>query len=283
MNFKKFVTTKHLSICFLCIIASPTFGQSEAEVHPFMEDPFILHLGAFLPKRDVDIAVDGNVTGPHPPLDFESQLGVSDTDDLFTAEFIWRFGEKWSFRGQYFKADSAVVGVVEEDLVWGDVILEQGSSIGAGNELEVERLFFAYELSNSLQHNFGIGLGFHRLVIGGFIEGNLIVNGEEISDDRRGVSTVAPLPNVGAWYAYSPSRKWVFDARVDWLDAEVGDLSGGLLNLAAGANYQIFDHFGLGIKYQIFRLKLGINKADWKGDFDVKYEGFYFYLSANWN
>lgn len=274
---------KRLSVCLMCIAAIPAIAQEQDNIHPYMKDGFLVHAGAFLPRTDVDIGVDGTVSGPNDPVDFDGQVGTRNEDTIFAAELIWRFGEKWSLRGQYFKNSRDASAVLKEDIEWEDVIFEEGSSVGAGVDLELTRIFFARRFSKSPQHEYGFGLGLHRLEIGGYLTGDITVNGETFIAETRAVSAVAPLPNIGAWYAYSPSEKWVLDARLDWLDAEIGDYSGGFLNAAAGANYQVFKHFGIGLKYQIFRLKLDINKPDWHGDFELTYQGAYIYFSANWD
>ncbi len=273
---------KLLATCLLCLVAVPGLAQSQTDVHPMMVDPFILSAGAFLPKTDTSIGLNGAQDNPNPPIDFGGQLDASRSESLFAAELIWRFGKKWSFRGQFFKNGRNSTAVLEQDIQWGDSVLEQGSTITGGRDFEVQRLFFAYNLGHSPKHEYGVGLGVHRLVMGAFLEGDVIINGEVVSGSGKAVSTVAPLPNIGTWYSYSPTEKWLLDARLDWMDAKVGDFSGGLLNIAAGANYQVFRHFGLGLKYQYLRLRLDIDKSDWNGRFNVEYQGMYFYLSANW-
>jgi hypothetical protein len=283
MNSTQQSLLQRLSTCFLCVIAMPVSVLAQSDVHPYLEDGFIVNVGAFLPRTDVDLGVDGTLTGPHPPVDFEGRIGNKREDSIFAAELIWRFGNKWSFRGQYFAGGRDAAAVLEEDIEWGDAVFEEGSFIGAGTDIEVARLFFARDFSASPQHEFGFGLGFHRLEIGGYLTGTAIINGETFMAETRSVSAVAPLPNIGGWYAYSPSEKWIFDARLDWLEAEIGDYGGGLLNAAAGVNYQAFSHFGIGLKYQIFHLNLDVNKPNWHGDFELTYQGLYLFLSANWH
>ena len=274
---------QRLYICLVCLVALPAFAQEQSDVHPYLRDGFVVDVGAFLPRTDVDLGVDGTLTGPHPPIDFDRRIGSKREDTIFAAELVWRFGEKWSFRGQYFEGGRDAAAVLEEDIEWGDAIFEQGSFVAAGTGLELARFFFARDFSIAPQHEFGIGLGLHRLKLDAYVTGNAIINGESFTAETKAVSAVAPLPNIGGWYAYSPSEKWVFDARLDWLDAEVGEYSGGLINAAAGVNYQVFNHFGIGLKYQIFRLKLDVNKPDWHGSFKLTYQGLYLYLSANWH
>ena len=265
-----------------CLVGLPVCALAQSDVHPYMKDVFIVQAGAFLPQLSLDVSVDGSLTGEHPPLDYEGAIGASSSDEIFAAELIWRFGEKWSLRTQYFSGGRTATKVLEEDVEWGDAVFQQGSFVSAGTNLDITRLFFARDFSNSPNHDFGIGLGLHRMGFDAFLTGDLIVNGELFSAETRAVSAVAPLPNIGGWYAYSPSEKWVFDVRLDWLDATIGEYSGALINVAAGANYQLFKHVGIGVKYQRFSLKFDIDKSDWHGRLKLKYNGAYLYLSANW-
>jgi len=273
---------KIIMIGLLLIGGMPDCALAQSDVHPFMKDGFIVQAGAFLPRLSLDLSVDGELTGERPPLDFEGAVGTKRDDEIFAAELVWRFGEKWSLRGQYFSGGRTATKVLEEDVEWGDAIFEQGSMVSAGTNLDITRIFFARDFSKSPNHEFGLGLGLHRMGFDAFLSGDLTVNGELFIGETRAVSAVAPLPNIGGWYAYSPSEKWVFDVRLDWLDATIGEYSGALINVSGGANYQLFKHVGVGLKYQQFSLKFDVDKSDWNGSLKLAYTGFYFYLSGNW-
>ncbi len=278
-----FRTPRNILLASLfCVVGLPVCALAQSDVHPYMKDGFIVQAGAFLPRLSLAISVDGTLAGEAQEFDFDGALGASSSDEIFAAELIWRFGEKWSFRGQYFSGSRTATKTLEEDVEWGDAVFQQGSFVSAGTSLDITRLVFARDFSVSLHHEFGVGLGLHRMGFDVFLTGNLVVNGESLTAETRAVSAVAPLPNIGGWYAYSPSEKWVFDVRLDWLDATIGEYSGGLLNLAGGANYQLFKHVGVGVKYQRFHLKFDIDKPDWHGSMKLKYEGAYLYVSANW-
>jgi hypothetical protein len=271
-----------LSAGLLLVAGLPIGALAQSDVHPYMIDDFVLQGGAFLPRMSLDLSVDGSLTGEHPPLEFEGGVGARENDELFAAELVWRFGERWSFRGQYFEGGRNAAKVLDQDVEWGDAVFEQGSFVAAGTSLEITRFFFARDFSKSPQHEFGIGLGLHRMGFEFSLTGDIVVNGQPFVAETRAVSAVAPLPNIGTWYAYSPSEKWVFDVRLDWLDASIGEYSGVLINSAVGANYQVFKHLGVGIKLQRFSLKFDVDKSDWHGRLKLTYQGLYLYLSGNW-
>jgi hypothetical protein len=152
----------------------------------------------------------------------------------------------------------------------------------AGQDFSLVRIFFGRSFDSSERQDFGVGAGLHWLELGAFIEGNIIISGGGNPFRRESVSAEAPLPNLGAWYMYSISPNWVVKGRVDWLSAEVGDYDGQLINASLGVNYQVFEHFGVGVSYNIFDLDVTISKSDWKGRAKLTYEGVYANLSFYW-
>ena len=104
----------------------------------------------------------------------------------------------------------------------------------------------------------------------------------EIKFERVTAGAAFPLPNIGAWYAYSWSPKWMLSARVDWLSANIGDYSGGLWDANAGVNFQAFDKIGFGLYLQAFSLNVDVDKDDWRGKAEFKQLGPMFTVTATW-
>ena len=264
---------------FVCILSFNAFAEESDDVHPFIAGKFYLQLGIFSPRKDIDISFDGSLGGENESIDFEEQLNLAATEDIFSWEFIWRFGEKWSLRTQHFKSDTQQRAVLEEDIEWGDAIIQAGSSVETGTSLELTRVFFGWSLDSAQQVDAGVGLGFHLLDTGAFINRDIITDFGELS----AVSASGPLPNIGAWYYYSPSKSWVFGGRLDWFEASVGDYAGGITNVAIGANYQFAENIGFGVNYQLFHLGADIKKSTvWRGRLETAFQGTYFYLSGSW-
>lgn len=272
-----------LLFCAILIAATNlVYSQELSKVHPSLTDDFVLDVGIYFPERSVKIRVDGTIAGINQDIDFEEQVGLSKSDETVSVDFGWRFGEKWSLLTQYFQSSGAKGAVLNEDIEWNDVVFGQGTNVVAGQDFSVLRVFFGRQFSTNERHDFGLGLGFHWIEIGAFIEGEIIVGGGANIFQRESVSAQAPLPNFGAWYRYSISPKWAFKSRVDWLNADIGDYSGSLTNAALGVNYQIFDNFGVGLNYNVLDLDLRVNKSDWQGQFNTRYEGVFAYISTSW-
>ena len=204
------------------------------------------------------------------------------SDDLISLNFGWKFGEKWRVGGQYFASDGQREKALQEDVEWGEYVFGAGTGIRAGIEFSLIRTVFERSFASAEHHDFGLGVGLHWLEIGAFIQGNAILNGQQAGFRRESVKADAPLPNIGAWYVRSLSDRWALRARYDWLSADVGEYDGTLINAMAGLNYQLFEHVGLGLSYNLFRLDVGVSKRGWRGDVKTSYEGAFVHLTAYW-
>jgi hypothetical protein len=266
----------------LSSLAAQADGEDESDLHPMMNSDFWVLLGAYTPDHTVSVSLDGNFVPDLPEIDFGGEIGLGEKTTLFSGEFGWQFSENWSFSAQRFTTERNQSATIDETIEWGELVFDVGAEIEAGTSSAITRLFFARKFLDSGPHDLRLGAGLHWLEIEAYLQGIASVNGEASQFQSRVASFKAPLPNVGAWYRYSLSERWLFSFRADWLAASIGDLSGRIINLTGGVNFALFEHFGVGVSYQYFRLDVDVSSDSWKGHADLIYDGPYLYLSGNW-
>ena len=277
----KYLTQLMVIVILTLMVAAPLRAQSAEDYHPYLSDKFHLGIGFYFPDKGFKVRVDGSA--PEEEIDFEQEFRLDENETTGLAEFRWRFGEKWSFWGQYWSVESNGGAVLDEDIEWEDVVFKEGTFAAAGYDVSIARIFFGRTFFNTgPQHEFGLGGGFHWMEIGSYIEGQIKTSIVETEFHRESISAGFPLPNIGAWYMYSWSPKWMVQTRIDWLSATVGDYSGGLWNAQAGINWQITKHFGLGAYYQAFVLDVDVDKDDWNGKAEATQHGPLLALSLTW-
>lgn len=276
-----------LGLCAVAFsIASGTTVAQDYEYHPALEDNFDVFLGYFNSDNTFKISAE-NInyeTGQNDDTDFGKNLGVDQTSALLNAQLRWKFGSKrkWSLSGQYFKNKASGDATLNKDVEWQDVIFREGSFVGAGVSLAVTRLFLGRSFIKNERSDFGAGIGIHNLDLDTYIEGEILVDDGGTGFHRGTAAESQILPNIGAWYLFSPARKWLLRARVDWISAKIGDYDGTLWNTNVGVNYQFARHFGVDLSYQYFNLNLTVDSSDWKGGVDMTYSGPVVALTANW-
>ena len=276
----KALTRLMILTIFLTSLSGTVAAQTADDYHPFLSDKFNLEIGAFWPQIDFTARVDGS--HPDEEIDFDEALSLDDKQTAGSINFRWRFGEKWSLWGQYWSTSNSGGAVLDEDVEWEDVVFKAGTFANGGADLDVGRIFLGRKFNLAPQHEFGLGAGLHWMSLDTFIEGEIIVGPISTEFERVSVSAEFPLPNIGAWYMYSWSPKWMFQTRLDWLSASIGDYSGSLWDAQAGINYQAFKNIGFGFYYSAFMLDVDIDKSDWHGSADFSQNGPMFTLTATW-
>ena len=262
------------------IAAAPIQADEGGPIHPLLKDRFSASLGGFLADKELKIALNGQ--GANELIDFGERWGFASDESSFAGEFRWRFGKKWSVSGQYFSSTDEGTATLEEDVAWGDYIFRKGIFAGAGIDMTVARIFAGRRFSTGPRHEFGLGLGAHWLELGAFIEGEVIIDDESSGVRKEAVSAGAPLPNLGAWYYYAFSPRWLARTRLDYLDVSFDKYSGGLTNVSVGIAFQAFEHLGVSLSYQYFGLDVDVKETNWKGEVDIRFQGPFLSLTANW-
>lgn len=280
MNTYTLLKTPFLLMLLSLMIPSQLSAQWETDQHPKLTDPFLFSVGAFVPKKTLSINVDGSVATAD--IDFDERIGLSSEETTGSGELRWRFGQKWSVSGQYFETTDSATAELSEDISWEDYVLRAGSNVSAGIGLSVARVFAGRTFNTGPNHEFGLGFGLHWLEISAFLEGEFFVNDESTGFRRESVSADAPLPNIGGWYWYALSPRWLVTTRVDWFGASIGDYSGDLWNANAGLTFQAWRHVGFSLSYQFFKLNVDVDKSDWHGGADLTYHGPYVAANINW-
>ena len=269
-----------IAVTLLGSFSSTVTAQNDDDFHPFLSDRFNIDVGFFWPNINYGLRVDGS--HPDEEIDFDQALNLDDYQTVASVNFRWRFGKKWSFWAQGWDTSSDGSVTLTSDVEWEDLIFKEGTFVGGGIDLDVVRLFFGREFSAGPQHEFGIGAGIHWMQLDTFIEGEALINDGSISFERAAVSAEFPLPNIGAWYMYSWSPKWVFQSRFDWLSATIGNYSGSMWDAQVGVNYEAFKNIGFGLYYKVFALNVDVDKSDWRGRLEVDQAGPVFTVTATW-
>lgn len=264
------------------ILSLPGPAAGSDDVHPLMTSKYWGNFGVYFSARDFDASANGSIAGITRGFDFESTTGLNDQPDLFMAELGWQFAPKWGLALQYFDSERSASKTLSNRIEWQDLVFDVGVRVDAGTDVEVTRLFFARRFRDNGPHSLRLGAGIHWLSMRASLAGEATLNDLSREFRRSVVKADLPMPNVGAWYRYSPSRRWMFNFRADWLSASIDKYEGGIWNVSAGVNFNPWEHFGFGLSYQFFQLSGRINEERWRGEVQTTFTGPFVYMSAYW-
>jgi len=262
------------------LLSVPASANDGEALHPQLEDRFYASVGAYILDKKLRIGVNGRTI--NGLIDFSDKWSFGSSETSLAGEFRWQFGEKWSLSGQYFESNDQARAMLDEDIHWGDYTFREGTFAAAGVGMTVARVFAGRRFSNGPRHEFGLGAGGHWIEIDAFIEGEAFVNDASTGIQRESVGVSGPLPNIGGWYDYALSSRWLASARLDWLDVSFDKYSGGLLNASLGIDFQATQHFGVSLAYQYFNLDVTVDDTDWNGEVEIEYSGPFLSATFNW-
>jgi len=250
--------------------------------HPILSDRFILNAGIFIPSKIFKLNIAG--ASENDLIDINEDLGFDKSETIFAGNFMWRFtkNKKWSLSVEYFGVKSNHNLTLEDEIEWDDTTYPVGIEVEAGFRLNIYRIFFGRSIIRKQNHELGGGLGVHAMDIRTFIEGEAFL-GDAVTPtlERKSVSVVAPVPNIGFWYYYTPNAKWALTARIDWFAIQIGDYGGSLWNIAPGVKYQVFKNIGVGVNYRYIQTSVNVDKENFSGDLDLIFKGPLFTISGN--
>ena len=269
-----------LALCLL-LSALPLSGETD-EQHPLMHSKWWFTAGAYAAKRDFEASAGVSIGGGSARRDFEGELGIDDDSAIFMGELAWQFAKKWGVTLQYFESDRSGSKELERDFEWQGNTYVAGGRIDAGTSMQITRIVFARRFYDDGPHSLRLGAGLHWLSIKGEIAGDVRLNDQSLAFRRSAATAEVPVPNIGAWYRYSPNRNWLFSARVDWLSANIDNFSGRIWNTSVGATLRLTDHLGIGANFQFFELAGGLTEPKWRGDLSTTFTGPYVYLNGFW-
>jgi len=207
---------KYLFLIIFVLGCIPLIEAQEEEKHPLLTDKFFLEAGVFFPSKNIKLGADAS--SPDDEIDFAETFDFNDNQATAFVNLEWRWNKKWRLTVETFSVNNAARATLDSTIVFDNVTFEKGTFVRAGIDFSLYRVFVGRLISSGQKHSLGAGLGVHAMNIGAFIEGEIksdvpVLDG---SFQKRKVSALIPLPNIGAWYHWAPNEKWAFIARVDW-------------------------------------------------------------------
>ena len=260
-----------LMMIVFIISVQNAFGQEKENKHPVLTSKFQLGFGLYIPTQRVQFKVDAS--SEDNEINFDETFDFNNNQITPVVNFDWRFSKNWKLSAEYFNINYGTSEVLEDDIEAGDYVSNKGSTVGVGYKINLYRLFVGRVISRGLKHEFGAGLGLHVLNLGPFIEGNVIVNGNENEFQRVDVSATAPLPNIALWYYFAPTEKWAFTAKVDWFSVTIDQYSGSLWHISPSVRYQIIKNFGVALDYRFFGVSAKVSEEQWDGGVKLSFSG----------
>ncbi len=253
-------------------------GEAHAEEDDgWREDPlgsrFALGVGLYGPSLDTKVRRDSSNGILGTLIDFESTLGMDDSDRLPLVLGYYRVAKKHRIGFEYFRLNRNGAATSGGAIRFGDLTFPSGLPLSSYFDVDVYSVSYSYSLIHDKKKElaFSVGVQFQDIELG--IAGNLAPGLIESESN-----VFAPLPTFGGSFDYAISDKWIFTSLIGvfGIELDLGEESrfaGEIMQINAGVTYKAFDNVGFALQYNYFRVDVDVNDPDWMGVLKYEYRG----------
>ena len=141
MKVKLTITVAVLSLC------APAMAQDKNDWQSWpMGDRFTIGVDAFFPSLDTRVRIDASDSSPGTTIDFEQNLGMSDTETLPALSASWRFARKHQLTLDIFSLDRSGSAITATDIKIGDETITVNLPISSFIDMQVTNVGYNYSL-----------------------------------------------------------------------------------------------------------------------------------------
>ncbi len=229
--------------------------------------------GIFAPTLDTQIRRDSSTGLLGTVIDFETTLGMSDSERLPLLLGYYRFAKRHRLGFQYVRLDRNGDSVDDAPIRFGDVIIPANFPISSFFDVDVYALNYSYSFIHDgrkeLAFNLGLQLQDVEVGIAGNIGPGFLVEEADV---------FAPLPTFGGSFDYAFNDEWIFTSMLGVFAIEIdlgddSDLSGEIVQFNTGLVWKAFDNVGFALQYNYFNVDVDVDDSDWVGFLKYEYRG----------
>ncbi len=165
---------------------------------------FTIDVSAMFPKLDTRVSVDASDTSLGTTIDFEQNLGMSDTETLPVIGFSWRYAKKHQVNLAAFKLDRSGSAITPTNISIGDKTFPVELPIASFLDMSVINLTYSYSLvfDEKKELTFGAGLSIQDISFG-------LLGGVGLGLIEYASGLTAPLPTFNLRGRYAFTDKWI--------------------------------------------------------------------------
>jgi len=229
-------------------------------------DTWEFRLGAFWPSIDTVVQANASSGAAGTSINFESDLGFSDSKTLPIFDASWRFADRHRLLFDYVKLDRTANATVAGEIRFGDTVFPVNTSVTSKFDSTLYSVTYLYSFFQDPQNEVAIGIGvdYTDLTVG--ISSNL----GSLSNSK---SASAPLPVLAILGTSRWSDQWIAKIGLQWFGIKYGDYDGTLNVANAAIQYYPVKNWGVEGGYSYYKYRLDVTKSDWNGNANYKFQG----------
>jgi len=264
-------------------LAQVTSGGTSAQVegtstNPYIDDRFSVALGTYVVGSTLKADFNGNAVNSGEPVNLSSKFDMNRDYQRVRLDALWRINPKHHVQFVYFKNDVSRTRTLDKDLAWNDYTFQANASVTAQSKLAVYELNYEYAFVHRPDLEVAAGAGVHLLDMSiklagnaTFTDSNGVVHPAEFASKNSNVP--APLPVLGARATWMVTPTIIIEPQIQWLKIHYDAYDGNWWDLRVAAKWMFARHWGVGLGYDYFHVRVDVDKDQFNGTLTTGYSG----------
>jgi len=235
----------------------------------YLDDRYSVTVGVFALRPETTVRLDAP-NGRGTTLNMEDDLGLESHATAADLTFSARIGERHRVELEQFGIDRSGERSNLRTIQVGRDTYDVGLQLDTEFDMDVTRLGYAYSFVRDTNKEVGIHVGVHVTDMAMRVTAAL----RPISESTQELAnTTAPLPVIGVQGAYRFLPRWTMRGRAQFFRLEAGDYDGRIDHAAIAFEHATFEHVGIGVALDYFKVDLQSNDTSFLGAFELKFYG----------
>jgi hypothetical protein len=248
-----------------CAVGAPAWSAS---LNPTLDDRVSIRGGPFFANVESNLVIRGQ------EFKVEDQLDDSKTTAAIALD--WRITSRLILIGGYTQVSRSETFGAGTPTGIGGVTIPAGASADVKFKTQNLKANLGYSFVRNHTTEFGASLGLNVLSIEDKVAftpaGGPTV--ELVDDD-----TTQPMPMFGLYLNHAFSRTWMIGARASYLDFDVGDIDGKVVDFFGAVEWRPWQNVGFGVSYVYTDADLTItDESVTAADVSYQYDGPFAYI-----
>lgn len=243
-----------------CACASAQDFLSQNLIKPG-EETFTLNLGGILNEFNTKLKLNGE-TRSGSDIDLEGS-GLKHSLSSFDVSATWRFLPRHRIDVQYFSAERSGSRTLDSELTIRDQVIPVGATLST----EARDHFLIADYRYSFIKNDELELAGLVGLYGGQFRFHVTATADSTGGSvDTTASTTVPLPLIGATVDWYINPRWKVGASLSGIKANISDIDGSVVVIAASTEYMFARNLGVGLRYMYSDVDVDINKERFNGN-----------------
>ncbi len=226
--------------------------------------------GAFAAINNTIIKVDGSNGRIGTTINFQKDLGFTQSTATFLGDIGWRASRRSSFNLNFFHINRTSTHILQKDINFRDSTYPINSRVQGFFNTDIYQFSYGYAVLLRPRYEAGFAIGIHVVGANSGL-GILTTRGELSREQDFGFTGL--LPDLAVWGSYGIAKNWVVNGSFGYLALGVDSTWGRILTFNTVVTYHFAKHFSTSVGYTDLNFKVKVTRRIGKGNLEWGYNG----------